>query len=85
MVKASMPNSFATELESESFDDLAGHHAASLASVLNALKQDLLSKVAEKREKLGNNDEGMSRCTIRQGAARELETRPSRGSNDGAD
>ena len=51
LLKMRMPDSFATELQSESFDDLAAYHATSLASSLLEKRQKLLDLVAEKRTK----------------------------------
>lgn len=46
-----MPQAFETELQSESFNDLAGHHAAMIANSLGERLTSLMEAVAEKRKK----------------------------------
>ena len=55
--KMKMPASFETELESEHFDDLAGHLVASRHASLEASVQVLADAVSEKRMKKGMDGE----------------------------
>lgn len=59
-LKMTLPTSFETELDSEHFDDLAGHLVTSRASSLESTMQTLGDAVGEKRAKKGLAGDGLS-------------------------